>query len=94
MRTVSQTKNERENVESNAAFAAMDTEMVCKECGYIITTSRVEAKITRTVSHHSILHGTLDIIVVDVRCNECGFYIPYDGADDALFSLNRKHIFT
>lgn len=48
----------------------------------------------RTVSLHTLHHGTVMLPVSDFVCHECKTIVPYDGLSDGTFYLNKKQAFT
>ena len=43
---------------------------------------------------HMLMHGSSEVQVVDSVCSRFLEVIPYDGVDNALFSLPRVNVFT
>ena len=43
---------------------------------------------------HTLDQGSLQVKVIDLKCQRYGRLIPYDGVYDALFSERKEHLFT
>ena len=68
--------------------------MPCPSCGTFIETENNSTKLSRVVNLHTLHHRTLEIFVTDVRCPECGRFLPYDGVYDSIFCLSKQDAFT
>ena len=50
--------------------------------------------IKRGVMLHTLLHGSITIIVIDTKFSKCGRFASYNGACDSLFIVRGEHVFT
>lgn len=82
--------NEGEEVEPTL-YAMYDNERACSGFGFLLLLSEngrnCEVK-RRRVILHALLHGSLDVVVLDFICLSCDKMF-FDGRDAALFACSR-----
>ncbi len=69
----------------------------CHKCSFMQT--RSDCKLScissyRQVKLHTLIHGTLDVSVVDYTCSKCHAKNYFDGADVALFAASSGAVFS
>ena len=72
----------------------VDFYVKCPSCGFIVTDGNEAERTVRIALLHTLHHGSIEVEVADIICKNCRSEIPYDGFCDALFCLNKRHIFT
>lgn len=75
-------------------LVGMDLQRICPHCDTLVYSATNDVRIPRVVMLHALHHGSLQVRVIDLKCNECHRLIPYDGANDALLSARKEHLFT
>lgn len=75
-------------------YEAVDIVRKCKQCGYVMFGhgGRRNCRFqTRQVTCHTLLHGSVLIIVVDLQY-QCGLWYRFDGRDNGIISSGMKHV--
>jgi len=88
--------NKRNSISGDPSygFLGIDDEAICPTCEIDVMELENTSRYPRSALCHTLHHGTIDIRVTDLSCGNCRRYIPYDGYADAVFCLNKMHIFT
>lgn len=78
----------------NQSSAFRDGNIRCNKCQLMLNGGEMESVEQRSTTLHTLHHGSVDVIVEDVRCSSCCSTVPYDGFDDALFCSFKTNVFT
>lgn len=76
----------------SSLFTSYDWSRRCIKCEAIIVDSQCDV-LRRKAELHTLINGTIDIIVVDLVCPDCGEVARFDGIDCAMFSGGKKAIY-
>lgn len=80
--------------QSNQTSAFRDGNVRCNKCQLMLNGGEKESVEQRSTTLHTLHHGSVDIMVEDVRCSNCCSTVRYYGFDDALFCSSKTNVLT
>ena len=59
----------------------MDLERTCGRCETLIDNTKEEQRFSRVFALHTLHHGSLNVKVIDLKCERCGLLVPRELLD-------------